>query len=94
MAIPSELRHDPLATGNRSGVHGPRVARGGDVVKVTPEQQLRFLARDVLPVLKAVTAGYDYNRPDLENDEPITVRMTLGDWRRASRLKAEVEKSC
>jgi hypothetical protein len=63
-------------------------------IKATPQQQLWFLARDVLPVMGAVTKGYDYNPgcSDLDDEQPIWVRMTLGDYRRASRLKYELEK--
>lgn len=64
-------------------------------MKATPEQQLRFLCRDVLPLLKAVSAGYDYNPgdSDLDNEQLIHVRMALGDYRRASRLVYDVEKA-
>lgn len=62
-------------------------------MKATPEQQLRFLARDVLPVLQAVANGmaYDPGHSDLDDEQPIHVRMTLGDYRRALRLKRELE---
>lgn len=36
--------------------------------KATPEQQLRFLARDVLPLLRAVAAGYDAEYCQCEYD--------------------------
>ena len=64
-------------------------------MKATPEQQIRFLSRDVLPVLSAVAEGYDYNpgSSDLDDDQPVCVRMTLGDYRRAARIKAELEKT-
>ena len=60
----------------------------------TPEQQLRFMARDVLPVLRAVCDGmvYDPGHSDLDDEQPIHVSMTLGDYRRASRLKYELER--
>ncbi len=69
-----------------------RAERG---VRATAEQQLGFLVRDVLPVLKAVTAGYVYDpgSSDLDNEQPIHVRMTLGEYRRASRLKFELERA-
>lgn len=40
-------------------------------------------------ILKAVVDGYDYNPgdSDLDNEQPITVQMTLGDYRRASRMQ-------
>ena len=64
-------------------------------IKATPEQQLRFLSRDVLPLLQAICAGFTYDpgHSDLDNEQPIHVRMTLGDYRRASRLKYELERA-
>ncbi len=64
-------------------------------MKATDKQQLWFLARDVLPLLKAVCAGYSYDPgdSDLDNEQPIHCRMTLGDYRRASRLKYELERT-
>lgn len=69
-----------------------RAERG---VCATPDQQLHFLIRDVLPVLRAVADGYTYDpgSSDLDDEQPITVRMSLGDYRRASRLKYELERS-
>lgn len=63
-------------------------------IKATPEEQLRFLAADVLPVLKAMCEGFTYDpgHSDLDNEQPIIVHMTLGDYRRAARLKAELER--
>ncbi len=64
-------------------------------MKATDKQQLGFLIRDVLPVLRAVTNGmvYDPGHSDLDDEQPINVRMTLGDYRRASRLKYELERA-
>jgi hypothetical protein len=64
-------------------------------MKATPDQQLHFLIRDVLPVLRAVAAGYVYDpgSSDLDDEQTITCYMTLGDYRRASRLKWELEKA-
>jgi hypothetical protein len=64
------------------------------MTRATPEQQLGFLARDVLPLLRAVVAGYDYNPgdSDLDDEQPIHVRMTLGEYRRAVRIRAELER--
>ncbi len=64
-------------------------------MKATDTQQLGFLIRDVLPVLKVVAEGfvYDPGCSDLDNEQPIWVHMTLGDYRRASRLKYELERS-
>lgn len=63
-------------------------------MKATDAQQLRFLARDILPVLNEVVAGYNYcpGDSDLDNEQPIHVRMTLREYRRACRLKYELEK--
>ena len=64
-------------------------------IRATPDQQLHFLIRDVLPVLAAVCSGYVYDpgSSDLDDEQSITVRMDLGTYRRASRLKYELEKS-
>jgi hypothetical protein len=63
--------------------------------KASDAQQLGFLIRDVLPVLRAVCAGFTYDpgHSDLDDEQHITVRMTLGEYRRASRLKYELEKA-
>ena len=64
-------------------------------ITATPEQQLTFLCRDLAPLLEAVVAGYDYNpgSSDLDDEQPIHISMTLGDYRRANRLRYEVGKS-
>jgi hypothetical protein len=56
-------------------------------------EELLREAIDVLPVLRAVAQGYDYNpgSSDLDDEQPIHVRMTLGDYRRAVRLQYSVE---
>lgn len=56
-------------------------------IKVTDAQQVRFLVRDVLPTLSAVCDGFTYDpgHSDLDDEQPIKVHMTLGDYRRASR---------
>ncbi len=43
------------------------------------------MARCSATVLRAVAAGFasDPGTSDLDNEQPITVRMTLGDWRMA-----------
>jgi hypothetical protein len=63
-------------------------------MKVTPEQNIRFMARDVLTVLNTVCAGFTYDpgHSDLDDEQPIHVRMTLGDYRAAVRLKRELDK--
>ena len=64
-------------------------------MKVTAEQQLGFLVRDVTPVVKAIVQGFDYDpgHSDLDNEQPIHVRMSLGEWRHARRILYELEKS-
>ena len=61
-------------------------------MKAIAEQQLGFLMRDVLPLLEATVAGYHYDPgdSDLDNEQPINVRLTLGEYRRASRLMLEL----
>ena len=56
------------------------------------QQQLRFLARNILPLLEAICAGYDYNAgsSDLDDEQPITLRLSLGDYRHANRLRYEL----
>ena len=63
-------------------------------IKVTNEQQLGFLERDVFPLIKAVRDGYDYDpgSSDLDDEQPIVVRISLGEYRRASRLYFELNK--
>ena len=48
---------------------------------------------EILAALKAVVDGYDFDRGAsvLDNEQSISVRMTLGDYRRAARLKHELE---
>lgn len=64
-------------------------------MRATDEQQLRFLTNDVLPVLEAIVEGfvYDPGHSDLDDEQPIHVRMTLGDYRRARRINAELRKA-
>jgi hypothetical protein len=61
----------------------------------TPAVQLGFLVRDTTPIFKAIKAGFDCDpgHSDLDDEQPITVRMTLGDYRRAERLLYELEKA-
>ena len=63
-------------------------------MKASPEQQLGFLSRDVLPLLEAVHAGYEYDpgSSDLDDEQPIYVRIPLGEYRRARRLRHELLK--
>lgn len=64
-------------------------------MKATDKQQLGFLIRDVSPLVIAVTDGYSYDPgdSDLDDEQPIHFRMTLGDYRRASRLKYQLESA-
>ena len=64
-------------------------------MKVTPEQQLHFLERDVTPLVRAVVNGMDYDpgHSDLDDEQPIHVFIPLGEYRRARRLLYELEKS-
>jgi hypothetical protein len=53
------------------------------------------LRRNVLPVLKAVVGGFTYDpgHSDLDDEQSVSVRMTLGDYRLAVRLQRELEKA-
>jgi len=63
-------------------------------MKVTAKQNLGFLERDIYPLVDAVVKGFTYDPgySDLDDEQPIHVLMTLGDYRRAVRLKHELEK--
>ena len=63
-------------------------------IKFSPEQQLECLERDITPLLEAVLGGfiYDPGHSDLDDEQPIHVSMTLGDYRRARRLLHELRK--
>ena len=62
-------------------------------IKMTAEQQVRILERDVFPLLQAIENGFTYDpgHSDLDNEQPITVHITLGDYRRANRLYHELK---
>ena len=64
-------------------------------MKATDKQQLSYLISNVSPILIAVCDGYDYDPgdSDLDDEQPITVRMTLGEYRRARNLNFELDKS-
>jgi hypothetical protein len=49
--------------------------------------------RDILPLLEAVTKGYTYDpgSSDLDDEQPIHVSMTLGEYRRAVRMLYELK---
>jgi len=63
-------------------------------MKATAEQQLGFLTRDVLPLLEEIVAGFktDPGTSDLDDEQPIHVCISLGAYRRASRLAYELKK--
>ena len=64
-------------------------------MRATPEQQLGFLVRDVLPLVRAVVGGFvdDPGTSDLDNEQTIWVRVPLGEYRRAVRLAHELGKA-
>ena len=45
-------------------------------------------------IIAAVVSGFTYDpgHSDLDDEQPINVRMTLGDWRKARLLSAQPEK--
>lgn len=55
---------------------------------------MNVFTRDLPALLKAVTNGYTYDpgSSDLDDEQPIYVRMTLGDYRKARRLQYEIEQ--
>jgi hypothetical protein len=57
----------------------------------TAEQKQR---ESIIKVLDAVVNGmtYDPGHSDLDDEQPVAVWMTLGDYRRASRLKYELRE--
>ncbi len=64
-------------------------------MKATPEQQLGILIRNVIPLLDSLVSGYTYDpgSSDLDNEQPIHVLMTLGEYRQASNLLHELRKA-
>ena len=63
-------------------------------IKFTDKQQLHCLERNVLSIVEAIVNGmvYDPGHSDLDDEQPINVRMTLGDYRAASRLLYELKR--
>lgn len=63
-------------------------------MKASASQQLHFLWRDTLPLVTAIKDGfaYDPGHSDLDDEQPIHVSITLGDYRRAVRLYYELRK--
>lgn len=64
-------------------------------VKMNDGEQLRILGSNTQLLCKAIVDGflYDPGHSDLDNEQPINVRMTLGDYRRASGLLYELNKN-
>ena len=63
-------------------------------MKATPEQQLAFLSRDVLPMLEAIHEGYMYipGGSDLDDEQSsIWVKLTRGHYRRAVRIMYQIQ---
>ena len=52
----------------------------------------RWLESEQLSLVKAICSGFEYNpgHSDLDDEQPIHVSMTLGDYRRAKRLQHEL----
>ena len=63
-------------------------------IKFTLEQQYENLIRNVDPIVREIKDGYDYDpgSSDLDNEQPISVRMTLGEYRNACHLFHEFRK--
>lgn len=61
---------------------------------LTPEQYVEFLIKRITPSFKAIVGGYIYDPgdSDLDDQQPISVRMTLGDYRRATHLLHELSR--
>ncbi len=83
----AELRR---STGSIPGVSAEEVER-----KRQADRQLRFLARDVLPLVDFVIKGFtpDPGTSDLDDEQPIHVMIPLGEYRRCQRLKPQLEAS-
>ena len=64
------------------------------MIKVTPEQNLRILERNIAPMVKAIHECYEYDPgdSDLDDEQPIsfTIRMKLGDYRRATGIHSQL----
>ena len=64
-------------------------------IKVSAERNLRFLARDILPLVRAVCEAFtaDPGISDLDDEQPLNITIPLGEYRRAVRLLHELEKA-
>jgi hypothetical protein len=58
---------------------------------VAEEKRLRSISNNLFAVARAVAYGFtsDPGTSDLDDEQPIDVRMTLGEWRKARRLVTE-----
>jgi len=65
------------------------------LIAAAPELLEACKKLDVTPVVRAIKEGFDYapGHSDLDDEQPIYVSMTLGDYRRANRLLYGLEKS-
>ena len=61
----------------------------------TTIDHLKIQGIDVLPLIKAVANGmeYDPGHSDLDDEQPVHVVIPLGEYRRAVRLLHELEKA-
>lgn len=64
------------------------------MIRMNAREQLNILVRNVLPILRSVVAGFepDPGTSDLDNEQPLNVRMDLGTYRKARALAYELEK--
>ena len=55
------------------------------------EKRLRSISNNLFAVARAVAYGFtsDPGTSDLDDEQTIDVRMTLGEWRKARRLVTE-----
>jgi hypothetical protein len=95
----SELR-EPLLVVTPEMVKGAIGKFGADLPwcrTVAERLNVRLAAaptEDLFSLIKAVHDGFtpDPGTSDLDNEQPITVRMSLGEYRRAERLYYELRK--
>lgn len=54
---------------------------------------MTLIETNAIAIAEAVKKGYDYNpgSSDLDDEQPIHVSMTLGDYRRAVRLLHQIK---
>ena len=58
---------------------------------MTDAELIKRLAQTMQPFINGFT--YDPGTSDLDNEQPITVRCELGDWRKARALLAGIAKA-